>query len=248
MIIQRIYKSSFVEKLKVNVKNSVDLEKYFEDISPFTDEETYVNPEIEVPKEIRLHLPGSRNDFEFENSKIIFEAYKNLNPTKATDIRLWTYLTHRTFWQYMRKRRPVEQQPKEKLPDYILNHWFINSLSTSNLLRNDISLLWWCSYMTYDKNRKDPYELTSEVFTMLDYTRHLLPGFQGRHNTFLRSLLEFVIENKGIFQEHKEGKVRLLMRKSNYIAGYRIIPTYTGAELKSLFASFIPEIRTVTGR
>ena len=51
---------------------------------------------------------------------------------------------------------------------------------------------------------------------MLDYTRHLLPGTQGRSNSFRHALLEFVIKNDKLFLKYKETKVRYLMRKVNF--------------------------------
>lgn len=203
-------------------------------------------PNISIKKSPpELKIPEKGKNYDFENSKILYEAYKELSPVQATDIRLWVYLAHGPYWEYMRARRPVEKQPIKKRGDYILMHWFVKHVSATYLLRQDISLLWWVSYLTYDEKRSDPYELTKEAFSMLDYTRFLLPGTQGRNSNFTHALLEYVIENNKLFSNNKQDKVRLLMRKSNYIAGYKIFPSLTKLEIKSIFDRYKDDVRKI---
>lgn len=242
MITQKLYGSYQVEMLKRDLQRPGGVERYLEAESPFTDENCLLNPDIQIPENIELVMPDTEGHHDFENSKIIFEAYKNMNPVTASDTRIWTYLSHRTFWKYMKKRSPIEEQQEDKRVSYILNHWFIQSLNSTNLLRHDISLLWWCAYMTYDKDRNDPYLLTQELFSMLDYTRHLVPGIQGRNKHFLHALLEFVITNDSLFNEYKEAKVRFLMRRVNFLAGYKILPTFSKDEIVNILNSSKDEL------
>lgn len=193
-----------------------------------------------------LILPEKGNSHNLENSKIIFEGYK-MSPVQATDSRIWTYLTHVTYWNYMRKREPVEEVLEEKRESYILNHWFIERIHPDILFRNNISLLWWVAYLTHDSSRPDPYELTREAFTQLDYTR-LLAGPQGRNSNLVHALLEFVIENNEIFKNFKEPKVRYLMSKLNYVGGYKLIPNLEKEEIKKIFDSYKDELTKIQGR
>jgi hypothetical protein len=203
------------------------------------------NPRILALEPINLTIPKGKENFDFENAKIIFEAYKNLTPTQATDIRFWTYLAHVPFWNYMKKRFPIEKQPLKKCGEYILEHWFIDGVSPRNLVRHGVSLLWWGAFLTYDAKRKDPYELTRELFSMLDYTRTLIPGTQGRNRNFSHALLEFVLENKELFSQYKEGRVRFLMTRANYLGGYKILPDLSKSEIKETFKTYIKEIQRV---
>jgi hypothetical protein len=209
------------------------------------DDDMLVNTTLLVPDNIKLHMPGSRDDFEFENSKIIFDAYKTMTPVQATDARIWAYLTHITFWSYMKARRPVNEQPRNKRRSYILEHWFVERIAPAKLMRNDISLLWWGAYLTYDQDRSNPYELTEELFSMLDYTRHLLPGTQGRNKNFTHAVLEFVLENRKLFSQYKESKVRFLMRRLNYIAGYKIFPVLTKGETKAFLERYRKHVKQI---
>ncbi|MEK7451170.1 MAG: DUF6339 family protein [Patescibacteria group bacterium] len=234
----KLLTSPYVEKLKRRAASGFDVGLYMKSGFELDSKNILGNPDIEFPSLIAFKMPDNDGFHDFENSKILFEALKKMNPTQATDYRIWTYLTHATFWDYMRKRSPVENQPEEERAEYVLTHWFVNGINTMDLMRNNISSLWWCAYLTYDETRKDQYELTREVFTMLDYTRNLLPGTQGRNKNFTHALLEFVIENKELFSTFKESKVRFLMRKSNFIAGYKLMLNLSKEEIKKIFESY----------
>jgi hypothetical protein len=80
---------------------------------------------------------------------------------------------------------------------------------------------------------------------MLDYTRHLLPGTQGRNKKFVQALLEYVVENKPLFSSYKESKVRFLMRQTNYIAGYRVLPTLSKDETKQALNQYHSQLSNI---
>lgn len=240
---QKLFRNGYIEELLSEIRNG-DWEKYQVDEFKYDDASVITNIEIQItPPE--LTIPASGKSYDFENSKIFFDVYKNLTPVQATDCRLWTYLAHVTYWKYLKARRPVENRPEKKRGEYITTHWFIERISAGSLLRHDISLLWWVSYLTYDANRDDQYELTKEAFSMLDYTRQLLPGKQGRNKIFTHALLEYVIENKALFERYKQSKVRFLMRKANFIAGYKVFPTLTKEEIKNIFDAYRTETENI---
>jgi len=242
---QKIFTQNLIRKLRTNLSKNKGIEPYSKNEFKFELADVLTNPRISASESINLIMPKGKENFDFENAKIIFEAYKNLTPTQATDIRFWTYLAHVPFWNYMKKRFPIEKQPHKKRGEYILEHWFIEGVSPRNLVRHGISLLWWGTYLTYDPNRKDPYELTRELFSMLDYTRTLIPGTQGRNKSFSHALLEFVLENKEIFSQYKEGRVRFLMTRANYLGGYKILPDLSKGEIKGVFKRYTKELQEV---
>lgn len=238
MTSQKLFTQNFIAQQKRNLTKGLGVEAYLaEYFSDFERDDTLINPRIQVTEGVNLKLPDEKNNYDQENAKILFNHYKDLTPTQATDIRLWAYLSHVTFWEYMKKRRPIEKQSEEKRGDYILTHWFVDGLSPRTLSRNDLALFWWGSYLTYDSARENPFELTDVLFSMLDFTRTLVEGTQGRYKPFTHGLLEFVLENKTLFEKYKEGKVRFLMRQANILGGYKIIPTLTKEEIKELFKS-----------
>ena len=147
---------------------------------------------------------------------------------------------------YLRKRRPIEDEPAASRESYIIKHWFVLNPGGIALKQNDLYLFWWGPYITYDETRKDPYELTKELFSMLDYTRHLLPATQGQNRHLTHAVLEYVIENPGLFKQFKEAKVRLIMRRLNRIAGYRVLIALDKTEIKNVIHSFESDISRET--
>ena len=249
MAYQKLFKTGYIEDLKSALTEQDVMKTYTADSFNYDSSAILDNPRIKIDEPIRLNLPTDKDHFDFENSKIIFECYKELNPVMATDSRMWTYLAHVDYWEYMRGRWPLEDlTPKfeEKPADYVLEHWFLKSPAPTWLMRNGISRLWWVSYLTYDENRDDPYELTQEAFSMLDYTRHLLTETQGRYRDFRHAILEFVINNKELFSKYKEARVRFLMRKVNYLGGYKIYGNLSKKELEQIFLNYKTELDTIT--
>ena len=61
--------------------------------------------------DIELLIPEKQGtETDLENCTRIYNAMKNLNIQTATEERVWAYLTHNVFWDYMRKRWPVEDE------------------------------------------------------------------------------------------------------------------------------------------
>lgn len=238
----RIFKTGTIYSIKSNLDSSNGIEQYITNSFRFSESDILVNPSIIVPDRITLIMPGDDPDYEYKNSVTLYEAYKGLTPIEATDPRLWTYLTHTVFFPYMQRRRPVNDQEVSRRKDYIVDHWFVKNVSAGRLLRNDIAMLWWVAHLTQDESRADKYELTKEAFTMLDYTRHLLPGVQGRNREFAHAVLEYVVRNPALFSSSKEAKVRFIMRKLNRIAGYKVVPILTKCEIIELISQYSSQI------
>lgn len=243
---QKLFKISYVQGLINNLKENRGTDSYLKNRFEHDPNEILSSKTILISQKPELISPKKGKNFQFENSKIIFECYKKLTLVQASDVRLWTYLSHVDFWDYMMLRSSVSKITKPKRGEFILQHWFCYPLNAKNLLRNELSLLWWGAYLSYDSDRKDPYEMTKELFSMLDYTRTLLPSVQGRNRNFTQALLEFVLENFDLFRQYKESKVRFLMRKLNYIGGYTISTVFSKNEIKNIFKQYEEELRKIT--
>lgn len=243
---QKIFKSEFINGLIAKLSRNENTNSYLKDNFLFPDSSVLPNLRISSPAEIKLILPDDKGNHDFENSVLLFEGYKSLTPTEATDGRLWTYLAHVDFWKYMQTRWSVENKSEDKRGEFVLEHWFLNPSNAVNLTRrHGISLLWWGAYMTHDPEREYPFELTEELFSMLDYASTLISGSQGRNRNFTNAILEFVIENKDLFSNYKEARVRLLMRKVNYSGGYKILPSLSKKEIKQICETYKNDLEKV---
>ena len=233
---QKIFTSEFVHRSIKNLAgNNPNLSLYYQDIFDYKEKDVLINNSIDTFNIKLLPPTAEKENFNLENASAIYDAL-NLTPVEATDVRLWTYLAHVPFWSYMKKRFPIEKVPIEKRAKYILNHWFINGLNPRNVSRHGVALLWWSAHLTYDPEKG--YELTKELFSAVDYTNLIVTGTLGRSRNFRMALLEFVVENKPLFLNNRE-TLRRLMRKLNYISGYRILIHLPKEELKKIFAKCI---------
>jgi hypothetical protein len=232
--------------MKEDLRSRRNIKKYLAEkfTIPFGDTVESTS-KIPISKVIFSDPPGGGKKDSAENAIKLFEAYSSLTPEDASDERFWAYLTHTDLFDYMKKRTDVEAQSEDKRGKYILDHWFVDPMSPASLMNNDISRLWWVVFLTKTNNAKDPYVLTREVFSMLDYTTHLLPGTQGRNETIRFAVFEFVVENSSLFSKNKEAKVRLIMRKLNLRGGYSALSSLDSAQMKSLLKETIPELKKV---
>ena len=173
----------------------------------------------------------------FDNAKSLYETLK-VSPLIASDQRLWVYLTHVHFKDYMLQLREIT--PKTS-GNYIKEHYFCST--AKGLLYNDISLLWWLFHLTaLEEEGQRRYRLTEEVFSMRDYTRHLFTGKQGRATGLRHGVLEYVIENKDLFLSKKEKKIRLVMSSLNSVAGSSLISGFSKQEIKETISLFRDKI------
>lgn len=221
---QKILKESSYNQLISQFRDLTEsqvLKEYTKESFSFQ-ENALVETDLIVENPISLDLSNRTGADDFQNAISLFETFSQLTPAEATDAKLWTTLAHYDCWGYMRKRWPAEVNSAKSNKEYIEQRYFIKSINSKNLLRHGISRLWWMVYLTYNDGGSNPYELTEEVFSMLDYTTHLLSGVQGRNRNFSRAILKFVIKNKELFEKYKESRVRFVLRKLNYMAGYKV--------------------------
>jgi hypothetical protein len=221
MELQKLFRANYVEKLREGVKNR-SLVKYYEsDTFLFDLEQVMQSPLIFKPAKGDLILPDSKSFYDFENSRIIYEAYKSLTPLQASDTRLWTYLAHTDYYNYMSKRWPgVQNKTASNQSKYILDHWFITSPAQSNFIRHGISGLWWAAYLTYDETRTDKYELTKILYTQLDFATRTLGTYSlARHKEAVSGVLEYILQNPPLFKNNFEAKSRYVTKYLNQVGG-----------------------------
>jgi hypothetical protein len=234
-VVSETFCDTFIHRLH---KNDEKVLKSYQN-GKFSTPKNYLHPfqPLQAIEKIKLNFVSKDLIGYFDIAKELYEKLP-LQPAQASDQRIWTYLTHNVFGDFMGKLRPINDTTKG---DYIIEHYFCKSAKA--LLYNDIALFWWLFYLTEQpQNPHDKYILTREVFTMRDYTRHLFSGKQGRSIEFRHGVLEYVVENPKIFENSKEAKVRLIMSNLNTIAGSTLLSSYSTSEIKNLINSFKDEL------
>ena len=139
---------------------------------------------LDVPMLPRLVVSDQPQD-DSKNSEILYAALKRLTPVQATDPRLWAYLTHVTYWEYV-----VTRWGKSKA-EVIQDRFFVRRRGIGSLARNGIARLWWSGYLTHDQKRADPYELTKVLFIKQDIHTGLLERNLGKSLSIRRAALDY---------------------------------------------------------
>ena len=234
---QKIFSSSYLNHIYVEVFDNNNFSDYEKDEYPLQQTEK-MHPiggsRIYVPEEITLELPtGSRGSDlkEIENTKIIYEAFRGLTPTQASDPRLWTYLTHVTFWEYMQKRWPVTEQALGKKQNYIKERYLLPTANLRTLTHNGISRLWWFGYLTYDENRENPWELTETLLKGTDLPTSLLERAIGTNRNIRNGVLEFFCENPALITSKS---VQEILKMLNLVGGVKNLPFLDANEIKEI--------------
>lgn len=177
MIINFI-KNEALDRLKADIPNNVSLynsesrwiDEYFEEagMSNYSFSTGIMVPDVE------LTIGDSKTDY--ENAVKLYEAFKGqLNPIQASDLRLWSFLAHNTYWNYMRTRWAIDDPSEEdeeesgnKLVSRIGTRYFFKASKGKAFVRQGIARLYWSAYLTYDEENEDPYEITKYLFSKQD--------------------------------------------------------------------------------
>lgn len=241
-----------LERLRTNIVSNAS--RYKSDTPWLADyfgaEAYYLESKIEMPDSVVLNAPaaGAKSELnDLENTKIIYAAFKHLSPLQASDERLWTYLSHVTFWHYMRRRWAVEQYESktETLSDNIRTRYLFMSDHPRALVRNGISRLWWYGFTSYDEKRSDPFELTGVLLKNLDVAQSILERALSRNRTVAHAILAALLEREqsGEPYYNREG-VRDLVKYVRYVGGVTIIDALSFEQVNQLVVSKLNALAT----
>ena len=222
-----LFTTNYTNRLFKNLEVDINIENYKTDKFVFEKNFASGNSGIFINDDFKLNPI----DHIATNSINLYENLQ-INETQASDKRLWTYLTHIHFWDYMRKEWEIDfSKDKAKIIDFIRDRYFLNTLNIRSLTHNGISRLWWYTHLTLDKSRKDKYELTKVLLSLQDIPVSLLERSIGSNINVRKAVLEFLLEN----QEFKTSKsVQNLLRQLNLAGGVKNIPMLKLNEIKSL--------------
>lgn len=200
---------------------------------------------IMVP-DVDLIIGNSSTDF--ENSKRIYEAFKDsLNPVQASDLRLWAYLAHFTYWEYMHKRWAInvasedddDDTESNKLIARIGSRYFFKASKGKAFVRQGIARLYWAAYLTYNEsNSENPYEMTEYFLSKQDIfavsTEHAL----ARNKALLIGTLKALKEHGDL----KRPEIRKFIVKLNQAGGIVVFDSLTIDSAYSLAQDVLSEV------
>lgn len=248
---QNIFRGMFVSELREKIRTGESLVDYYKVELEYPADAVMESPIKVVPEKLELKYKGEGESVtnDLENAIALYEAFPDLNETQASDIRLWTYLTHVSLRDYVRRRWPLagtadlamkDKKTKEASISYILSHWFAAGGNDRSLRRNAAARLWWAVRLTRApwekdeffsdlKKASDPYRFTRTLFSTQDVYQQVLERGLGRDNRILITVLEFIDENSDIKRE----QIRDFMKELNLALSVRNFSLLTREEMKA---------------
>jgi hypothetical protein len=147
----------------------------------------------------------------------------------------------------MRKRWPLERfgTDADKGTRFITTRYFISQSDSRALMRNGIARLWWTAHMSYDAQRKNPYELTSVLLYTLDITQQIMERNMGRAPVIVTGFLEFLMQNKDkvlIAGDQGRDRVRKLAKFLNMYGGVCLLDCLTQTDIIKLLSGELGRI------
>lgn len=222
----KFFSAFYVDKLYRDVAATENYDNYLG--NRFIYEEKYAKGPTGIFIDPDIKLDPQKTDL--ENSIVLYEALKDLNEVQASDERLWTYLIHVHFWDYMQGRWPIEESKKPL--SRIRERYFLRNLNLESLTRNGLSRLWWYAHITFDSNRKNKYELLEILLQRQDLVVGITERAIGSNKKIRTGLLEYLQENPSIASS--ENLSRELIKALNLYGGVKMLPFLEISEIKKL--------------
>ena len=222
------FSEKFVARLRDTAASNVS--RYGADgvwLDEFARGERYVhesNHVVAPPPSLVVSGDLARDDA--ENSIRVFEWLKELTPAIAMEERLWAQLTHGVFADYMRARWPVDNEKA------VRRRYLFEGHSFASLARNGVSRLWWAGYLTCDRQRPEPYELTKMLFMRQDIQVSLLERAIGKCHVVRTGVLEFLRDNSAWLSEKSFGRrIQILLKELNLLGGVAMLDALPPSEI-----------------
>jgi hypothetical protein len=193
---ERIFRSVVADQMRADVKRLNGLEAYYGEASEYTDDQTWpLRVEVVGDKPV---LSPDRNDDPI-NACLLHSYLAKLDETQASDKRLWTYMTHVTFRDYVQSRWPLpstleevrgSSDAKKKVSDSIILHWFLNGNDSRTLKRHALARLWWAAHLTVA-----PWEQSEDFTKLQTEDRYIYTKFLLSNETLYTEVLERTLGN-----------------------------------------------------
>lgn len=181
-------------------------------------------------------LIGANGEIETDAiaARRIFQWLQKLDATQASDARLWTYLTHVTFADYVHKRWVSGVEGSTEPEARALERWFFRGEGSATFFRNGISRLWWFGHVTYDATLGDHFEMTNVLLSLQDIQVAFLERSLGRCRPLLRTVLE-VFRGASDREDLRTGrgdKIQRWARELNKVGGAYVLDALPSDRLR----------------
>lgn len=179
-----------------------------------------------------LILDPINDEESFENIRNVWESLRNLTVVEAENEKMWVALENTYYIDYH-----LKQLESAKNDDAIKGRTIFTRGKKRSLHMNNLSLLWWVAYFTYDDDNTDPYYYT-KFFAKQKYRGDAIAFFASNILSnkeisigILSALKELEDNNKLKINRYAYTNSNKIL---NQIAGVRIIDLLKRDEIKEI--------------
>ena len=205
---------------------------------------------------------NSSNSNDFENAVKLYESM-NMNRVYASDPRIWTYLTHGPYFNYVKERhkprtgnqakRPNTElnindyetsidEEKKTISNYLRNTFFLFGQGKASKRRNALSRLWWAIELTHSPhdrynikcNNNQKYYYSEILINNSDLWLNLFERTFGVNPTIVFSIID-IIDSENL----KTKEIKILIKKVNSHLSFRNLNHLSYNDIINQFKLFI---------
>ena len=172
-----------------------------------------------------------------------YYTLEGMNPARATDPLIWSWLTHFKLHAYSLER--WRRTKTTKLPDYIKSHWFAENQNSAIWNSNTAARTWWIAHTAIKAS-----EAAAGAFTAQAALDHFA-NFAVHYHILIKSavmrspilLAEFVraLLNEGRGIKAEAGGMELF-RRINLEAGTRLLEVLPRDEIRAMILGHLDDI------
>src|ERR1700694_4025030 len=144
---------------------------------------------LDVPDPPTLLTDEGECKPDIECTKQIHQWLSSLSPVQAADARLWVFLSHTVYSEYVHKRWGSGLARAEKPQDVVIDRWFFRGEGARTKMHNGISRLWWFGHVTRDLGN-NAFELTETLLSLQDIQTAILERSLGRCRPVVKAVLQ----------------------------------------------------------
>ncbi len=132
---------------------------------------------------------------DFKNAKMLHQKLRFDDRAQASNGLIWTFISLDNL-PYLLKRWPLPESDEKAVEVIRTRYIYPWTPSKSQFRRSWIASLWRVADLTFDKDRKDPYELTEEAFMNSDMIQSLTDRLPFMNRQVTSTLLEYSLKRR----------------------------------------------------
>lgn len=240
----RFLKNNVLEKDENKRNKLIDYTQSTSFVDNFFKENNREHYLEELPYEFDLPslIVSSNPSDDWKNAYLIFNSMKNLPTIYARDERLWAYLTHFIYWDYM-KTRWYNSNIDLASRYFFKGNASGDTISVSSIpyTRNGIGRLWWGAYVVYNESLDNPLEYLPEIFVTQDLFVGICERSVSKNKNLTTSILKMVRKYKLNESPASTKLIREILKELNFLSAITMFEILEPSEIDNEVEKVVKE-------